>query len=49
MTERKENCQKPERLKGVPGECSQEQIRECHGDTKKHPCVTGKGASQEEV
>ncbi|MFW6437671.1 MAG: hypothetical protein ACOCZ7_01550 [Armatimonadota bacterium] len=31
-------CQQPEKLKGKPGECSPEQIRECHGDVEKHPC-----------
>jgi hypothetical protein len=31
-------CKKPEKLKGKPSECSPEQIKECHGDTKKHPC-----------
>lgn len=30
-------CQKPEKLKGKPGECSSEQIKECHGD-EGHPC-----------
>ena len=34
----KKVCEHPEKLKGKPGECSAEQIRECHGDTKKHPC-----------
>jgi hypothetical protein len=34
----KKTCEHPERLKGKPGECSPEQIRECHGDVKKHPC-----------
>ena len=34
-------CQKPETLKGKPEECSPEQIKECHGDTKDHPCVKG--------
>jgi hypothetical protein len=34
----KENCQYPEKLKGKPEECSLEQIKECHGDTKEHPC-----------
>ena len=34
-----EVCQHPEKLKGrKPGECSPEQIRECHGDVKEHPC-----------
>jgi len=32
-------CQKPELLKGKPGECSPEQIKACHGDSKDHPCV----------
>jgi hypothetical protein len=31
-------CQKPEKLKGKPEECSPERIKECHGDVKKHPC-----------
>ena len=30
----------PEKLKGKPGECTAEQIRECHWDDKKHRCVT---------
>jgi hypothetical protein len=34
-------CQKPENLKGKPGECSPEQIKACHGDVKDHPCVKG--------
>lgn len=35
-----ERCEKPERLKGSPGECSPEQVRECHGDVTAHPCAT---------
>lgn len=31
-------CQKPENLKGEPGDCSPEQVRECHGTEKCHPC-----------
>lgn len=31
-------CQQPAKLKGKPGECSPEQIRECHGEVEKHPC-----------
>jgi ArsR family transcriptional regulator, arsenate/arsenite/antimonite-responsive transcriptional repressor len=31
-------CQQPEKLKGKPGDCSPEQIRECHGDVENHPC-----------
>ncbi len=32
-------CENPDKLKGEPGECSPEQIRECHGDGKGHPCA----------
>ena len=32
-------CQKPEQLKGEPQDCSPEQIKECHGPSKKHPCA----------
>ncbi len=35
----KDRCQQPDRLKGKPEECTPEQIRECHGDEKGHPCV----------
>ncbi len=38
-------CQKPERLKGKPEECSPEQIKECHGDVAKHPCAPKTGES----
>ena len=31
-------CQQPDKLKDKPENCSPEQIRECHGDVKKHPC-----------
>jgi len=31
-------CEHPEKLKGKPEECTPEQIRECHGDVKKHSC-----------
>jgi hypothetical protein len=33
-------CEHPEKLKGKPGECSIEQIRECHGDAKEHSCTS---------
>ena len=39
MCGRKAGCQKPEELKGRPEECSEEQIRKCHGEDKSHPCV----------
>jgi hypothetical protein len=38
--ESKKACEHPEKLKGKPGECTPEQIRECHRDVKEHPCVT---------
>jgi len=32
-------CQQPTQLKDKPENCTPEQIRECHGDEKDHPCV----------
>ena len=32
------NCEQPEKLKGKPGECSPEQVQECHGNEKDHVC-----------
>lgn len=37
------NCRHPEKLQGEPGKCSPERIKECHGDTKEHPCEGEKG------
>jgi len=37
----KTKCEHPERLKGDPKNCSPEQIKKCHGDVKKHRCVSG--------
>ena len=37
--ENDEVCKHLEKLKGKPGECSPEQIRECHGESSGHPCV----------
>ena len=31
-------CQKPEKMKTKPEQCSPKQIEECHGPAKKHPC-----------
>ena len=31
-------CEQPEKLKGKPEECTPDQIRECHGEVKDHPC-----------
>ena len=35
-------CQKLERLKNKPEQCSSKQVEECHGPAKVHPCLTGK-------
>lgn len=35
----KRGCEHPDKLKGKPEECTPEQIRECHGEVKEHPCV----------
>ena len=32
-------CQKPEKLKDKPENCSPAKILECHGDIKDHPCT----------
>ena len=42
MKKEEKRCQKPEKLKGKPGKCSPDQIRECHGDDRDHPCVEKK-------
>ena len=39
----KDCCRQPDGLKGRPGECTPERIKECHGDEKDHPCVPKKG------
>ncbi len=31
-------CLHPEKRKGKPGECTREQIQECHGSRQDHPC-----------
>ncbi|MFP4268155.1 MAG: hypothetical protein ACLFQW_09195 [Spirochaetaceae bacterium] len=37
--EKKNDCQKPERLQDKPENCSPEQIKECHGESEEeHPC-----------
>jgi len=36
---KKNGCQKPENLKGKPQDCPPEQVRQCHGDVKEHPCT----------
>jgi len=37
-----QKCEHPEKLKGKPGECSPEQIKECHGEGEEHPCAEEK-------
>lgn len=34
-------CQHPEKREPHTGECSPEQIRDCHGDAAEHPCECG--------
>jgi len=41
-SESTKGCEHPEKLKGKPGECSPEQIKECHGEVVEHPCVKKK-------
>jgi ArsR family transcriptional regulator len=31
-------CERPEKLRGKPEDCTPDQIRDCHGDVKGHPC-----------
>ena len=38
QSEKHNACKQPERLRGKPGECSPEQIQECHGHDKEHTC-----------
>jgi len=35
-------CHKPQKLKDKPEKCTPKQVKECHGDTKCHPCVEKK-------
>ncbi|MBC8443474.1 hypothetical protein H8D79_01980 [PVC group bacterium] len=40
MCDRKRcGCERQKAPKSKPEECSAEQIKECHGDAKEHPCV----------
>ncbi len=41
-------CERPEKLKGRPDECTPQQIRECHGEAKGHPCVGRKEEQHKE-
>jgi len=42
MCEKEKCCQKPDKLRGKPQDCSPEHIKECHGDVKGHPCLSQK-------
>lgn len=39
MCDKDKYCEKPEKLKGKPKNCTPEQIKECHGDSKEHTCM----------
>jgi len=32
-------CERPERLRNNPQECTPEQVRECHGEENEHSCA----------
>jgi len=38
MCNKKTECLQPKKGKHDPKKCSPKQIKECHGDVKKHPC-----------
>jgi hypothetical protein len=42
-------CRHPEELKDKPGECAPEQILECRGKTKGHPCSEENNQNKGEV
>ena len=46
--DKKAGCQKPEACKDTPKKCTPEQIRECHGDVKEHPCVKAQEKKEEQ-
>ena len=48
MNVKENRCRKPEQLKGNPGDCSPEQIRQCHGEAETHPCVETTGCEHPE-
>ena len=39
MCDKEKCCERPEKLKGKPKDCTPAQIKECHGETKKHTCM----------
>ncbi len=38
----KNGCQFPNKLEGKATDCTPQQIKECHGSAKKHPCIPKK-------
>ena len=42
MCDKSKTCERPKELVSKPEECSSEQVRKCHGDAGKHPCVVKK-------
>lgn len=48
MCDVKNECQKPEELKGTPEECSAEQVKKCHGEVEAHPCAPAAGCEKPE-
>jgi DNA-binding transcriptional ArsR family regulator len=41
-------CEQPTKLMDKPENCTPEQIRQCHGDTKEHPCTKEKSTSDKQ-
>jgi hypothetical protein len=39
-------CQHPEKMEKNPKGCTPEQIKECHSDTKGHPCEEEKESNE---
>jgi len=33
-------CEHPDKLKKKPEKCTEQQIEECHGGAKEHPCTS---------
>lgn len=44
----KATCAHPEKLQGIPGECTPDQVCECHGDAAEHQCECSKEKQTEE-
>lgn len=47
MVKKNNRCLKKKNLKVAPEECSPEQIKECHGNEKDHPCVKKENTASE--